>query len=61
MRLIVIGRDTLSSLRAREELIAIMANLKNDEGLSYRKAVMSIRESDWNNLDGRKWERIFLA
>lgn len=60
-RLIVIGRDTLCSLRAREELIAIVANLKNDEGLSYRKAMVSIRESDWNNLDGRKWERIFLA
>lgn len=60
-RLIIIGRDTLCSLRAREELIAIVANLNSDEGLSYRKAMVSIRESDWNNLDGRTWERIFLA
>jgi hypothetical protein len=60
-RLIIIGRNTLSTLRAREELVAIVANLENDEGLSYRKAIVSIRESDWNNLESKKWERIFLA
>jgi len=60
MRLIIVGRDTLCTLRAKEELIAIVANLETDEGLTYRKAIVSIRESDWNELD-RKWERIFLA
>jgi hypothetical protein len=52
-RLIVVGRDMLSSIGAREELIAIVANLENGEWLSYRKGMASIRESDWNNLDGR--------
>ena len=61
VRFIIIGRDTLCTLRAKEELIAIMADLETDEGLTYRRAIVSIRESQWNKLEGKVWNRIFLA
>lgn len=61
VRFIIIGRDTLSSARAKEELVAIMADLETDEGLTYRRAIVTIRESDWNELDDKTWEMIFLA
>jgi hypothetical protein len=60
-RLIIIGRCTLSTVRAKEELVAIMADLETDEGLTYRRAMATIRELDWNKLEGKIWERIFLA
>lgn len=61
VRFIIIGRCTLSAARAKEELIAIMADLETDEGLTYRRAIVSIRESEWNKLEGKVWNRIFLA
>lgn len=61
VRFIIIGRDTLSSSRAKEELVAIMADLETDEGLAHRRAIVTVRESDWNALDNKVWERIFLA
>jgi hypothetical protein len=59
-RLIVVGRDTLSTLRGREEICAIIANLETDEGLSCRKGLVTIKESAWNKMSGKRWEKVFL-
>jgi len=60
VRLIVIGRNTLSLLRRKEQLIAIVADRDDDKGLTYRKAMVTIDEEVWNSLR-RTWEKVILA
>jgi hypothetical protein len=60
VRLVVIGRNTLSLLRRKEQLVAVVADKDFDKGLTYRRAMVTIDEEDWNSLQ-RTWEKIFLA
>ena len=60
VRLIVIGRNTLSLLRRKEQLVAIVADQDTNEGLTYRRAMVTIDEEEWNSLQ-RTWEKIVLA
>jgi heterokaryon incompatibility protein (HET) len=60
VRLIVIGRNTLSLLRGKEQLVAIVADRDTNKGLTYRRALVTVDEEEWNSLQ-RTWEKIILA
>ncbi|KAL6244432.1 hypothetical protein RBB50_008674 [Rhinocladiella similis] len=60
-RLVIIGRHTSCTMRKKEELVAIVAKKETDEGVTYREGLVYINESDWNNLSGRIWGKVFLA
>lgn len=73
VRLIVIARGTVNrrwildekncliNARRGEELIAIVANLETDKGLSYRSSLVSIFEREWSSFSDRMWEIVLLA
>ena len=60
-RPIIVDRDIKGYARDDREVCAIVADANTDESLTYRKGLVSIRESEWNALEGRTWENVFLA
>jgi hypothetical protein len=60
VKLIIIGREESSNPGVPDTLVALVSNAETESGLTYRRGLANISESDWISLN-RKWEKIFLA
>ncbi|QIX01626.1 hypothetical protein AMS68_007143 [Peltaster fructicola] len=55
--LVIVGRDTLSHIRSKDQLIAIVSECDRDDGLLERCGAVSMNEEDWIAIQDRSWEK----
>lgn len=58
-KFIVVARDSLEHVRDNDQLAVMLSG--SEDGISYRRGLVSINETDWIALDNRAWELIVLG